>query len=213
MDAPRYVGYVRVSTSEQGSSGLGLRAQRDAIRAASSAPSWTLVGLREEVASGARADNRPVLAELLASMRRGELDGIVVAKLDRLSRSLADFADLLARARREGWNLVALDLGVDLSTPHGEFLAGVMASVAQWERRIIGQRTSEALRALPRERRNGRPCFSEDVRVRARALRDRGLTLQGIVEALEAEGVRPPRGGSRLRASTVSRLLEEVRDG
>lgn len=52
---------------------------------------------------------------------------------------------LMGRAQSEGWNLVALDLGIDLSTPGGEFLASVMASAAQWERRIIGQRTKEAL--------------------------------------------------------------------
>jgi DNA invertase Pin-like site-specific DNA recombinase len=55
-----------------------------------------------------------------------------VAKLDRLSRSLIDFAGLLEQARREYWNLVALDVGVDLPTPSGEFLASVMASAAQW---------------------------------------------------------------------------------
>jgi DNA invertase Pin-like site-specific DNA recombinase len=66
------------------------------------------------------------------------------AKLDRLSRSMIDFARLLEQARHERWNLVALDLGVDVSTP-SEFLASVMGSAAQWERRMIGQRTKEAL--------------------------------------------------------------------
>ena len=68
-----------------------------------------------------------------------------MARLERLSRSLIDFAELLRQARAGGWNVVALDLGVDLSTPQGEFLANAMASAAQWERRIIGQRTKDAL--------------------------------------------------------------------
>ena len=64
---------------------------------------------------------------------------MIVATHDRLSRSLIDFEALLEQAGDEGWNPVALDLGVDLSTPSGEFLASVIASAAQWERRIIGQ--------------------------------------------------------------------------
>ena len=70
---------------------------------------------------------------------------MVVAKLDRLSRSVVDAGRLLEEARR-GFNIVALDLGLDLSTPTGELVANVLAAVAQWERRMIGQRTQgEAL--------------------------------------------------------------------
>jgi DNA invertase Pin-like site-specific DNA recombinase len=71
----------------------------------------------------------------------------VVAKLDRLSRSLLDFANLMAAARTEGWALVALDLGVDMTTPAGEMIANVLASLAQFERRLIGQRKREGLAA------------------------------------------------------------------
>jgi DNA invertase Pin-like site-specific DNA recombinase len=68
-----------------------------------------------------------------------------VAKLDRLGRSIVDFARLLEAARKKGFNIAALDLGPDLSTPQGELVANVIASVAQWERRMVGQRTREAL--------------------------------------------------------------------
>jgi DNA invertase Pin-like site-specific DNA recombinase len=83
----------------------------------------------------------------LRACRAGEAAGIVTAKLDRLSRSVIDFAKLLAEARKRGFKIVALDLGLDLSTPQGELVANVIASVAQWERRIIGQRTAEGLAA------------------------------------------------------------------
>ena len=69
----------------------------------------------------------------------------MVAKLDRLSRSLLDFAALMEQARKRGWNLIALDLGVDTSTPAGEMMASVLATFAQFERRLIGQRTKDAL--------------------------------------------------------------------
>lgn len=67
------------------------------------------------------------------------------AKLDRLSRSVLDFAALMQRARRRGWNPVVLDLGVDTSMPAGALMANVMASFAEYERHLIGQRTSDAL--------------------------------------------------------------------
>src|SRR4051812_5678544 len=66
-------------------------------------------------------------------------------KLDRLSRSVVDFAGLLTDARKRGFNIAALDLGLDLSTPQGERVANVIASVAQWEPRIVGERTREDL--------------------------------------------------------------------
>jgi DNA invertase Pin-like site-specific DNA recombinase len=89
-----------------------------------------------------------VLPEVLAALRRGEAHAVVVAKFDRLSRSAVDAGRLLEEARNGGFNIVALDLGLDLSTPTGELVANVLAAVAQWERRMIGQRTSEALRVM-----------------------------------------------------------------
>lgn len=68
--------------------------------------------------------------------------------MDRLSRSLLDFAGRMERAQRERWNVVCLDLGIDLSTPQGQLMANVMASFAAYERELIRQRTRDALQAL-----------------------------------------------------------------
>jgi DNA invertase Pin-like site-specific DNA recombinase len=184
---------------------LGLAAQRDAIESYARARGWDVV-ISEEVASGRRGE-RPVLRQLVASLRRG--DALVVAKLDRLTRSLLDFASLVELAKRDGWSLVVVDSGFDLNTPAGRMMASMLATFAQFEAELIGQRTSEALRALPRERRNGRPVYSEDVRARARELREMGHPLHSIGAILAGEGVRPPRGGRTLHGSTVSRLLAE----
>lgn len=115
----RVIGYIRVSTTEQGANGAGLEAQRAAIEAECLRRDWQLVRIDEDVLSG-RTLRRPGLQRALEACRSAEADGVVVAKLDRLSRSLVDFAGLLAEAQRCGWNLVALDLGVDLSTPSEE---------------------------------------------------------------------------------------------
>jgi DNA invertase Pin-like site-specific DNA recombinase len=139
----------------------------------------------------------------------GSADVLVVAKLDRLSRSLLDFASLMARARSKGWILVALDLGIDLSTPAGEFLASVMASAAQWERRIIGQRTREALAAKKAAGvQLGRPRSLPDAVIdRMSAERAAGRTLQGIANGLNADGTPTGQGGLRWYPSTVSQAL------
>lgn len=144
----RAIGYRRVSTVEQADSGAGLAAQQVIIEAEAARRGWVLVEVHtDEAASGKSLVGRVALEAAITAVESGRADVLVVAKLDRLSRSLLDFANLMARAQDKGWNLVALDLGIDLSTPAGEFLASVMASAAQWERRIIGQRTREGMAA------------------------------------------------------------------
>ena len=200
----RVIGYVRVSTDEQGVSGAGLSAQREAIQAECDKRGWQLLAIEEDVLSG-RDLRRPGLTRALDACENHEADGIVVAKLDRLSRSLVDFAGLLTRARDGGWNVVALDLGVDLSTPHGEFLANVMASAAQWERRIIGQRTRDAL-AVKRAQgiRLGRPTtLPQEVEKRILRLRRRGLTFQRIADLLNRDGIARPTGGDWTRGNVL----------
>jgi DNA invertase Pin-like site-specific DNA recombinase len=204
----KVIGYVRVSTDEQGANGAGLEAQRAAIEAECDRRGWQLVRIEKDVLSG-RNLNRPGLQRALDACRTGKVAGVVVAKLDRLSRSLIDFAGLLEQARREGWNLVALDLGVDLSTPSGEFLASVMASAAQWERRIIGQRTKEALAVKKAQGvRLGRPTsIPDELARRIVRMRARGMTLQAICDSLNSERVPTARGGRLWRPTSLRAVL------
>jgi DNA invertase Pin-like site-specific DNA recombinase len=207
----RVVGYIRVSTEEQGLKGAGLEAQRRAIRAECERRGWQLLRFEKDVLSG-RSMNRPGLKSALEPCRTGEAQGIVVAKLDRLSRSLVDFAGLLQEAQAKRFNVVALDLGVDLSTPAGEFLASVMASAAQWERRIIGQRTRDALAVKKAEGvKLGRPPLAADaLSRRLKAMRQRGMTFQAIADKLNAEQVPTLRGGVEWWPSSVSAVLRRT---
>ena len=120
----------------------------------------------------------------------------MVAKLDRLSRSLLDFAALMEDSRTGGWALVALDLGVDMTTPTGGLLANVTASVAEWERRIISVRTSEALAQKKAEGvRLGRPRSLDPVIAdRIRSRRAEGVTLQAIADELNNNAITTPSG-------------------
>lgn len=206
----RAVGYVRVSTADQVESGAGLAAQRAAISAEVQRRGWSLVAVHEDAgASGKSLRGRPALAAALASIEAGEADALIVSKLDRLSRSLLDFAGLMTRAKDGGWNLVALDLGIDLSTPAGEFMASVMASAAQWERRLIGQRTRDALAAKRAAGiRLGRPqSLPTDVVARIRDARAGGASLASIAGTLTAEGVPTAHGGAKWHPSTVRAVL------
>ncbi len=114
----------------------------------------------------------------------------------------------MERSRLQGWGLVILDLGVDTSTPHGELVASIMASIAAWERRMIGVRTSEALRAAQaRGVHVGRPRELPDgVVERIVALRASGQTLQSICDELADAGVPTARGG-QWRPSTIRTVL------
>jgi DNA invertase Pin-like site-specific DNA recombinase len=203
-DTSAVVGYVRVSTDEQAVSGLGLAAQRAAIEAECARRGWTLVATHEDALSGKNMV-RPGLTAALAAVESDVASAIVVAKLDRLSRSLSDFASLMARAQSGRWNLVALDLGIDLGTAAGEFMANVMASAAQWERRIIGQRTRDAL-AVKRAQgvRLGRPqMMAAELVARIRAAHEAGQGWSAIARQLNAEGVPTAHGGTKWHPSTV----------
>ena len=205
----RAIGYVRVSTDEQVDSGAGLEAQRRAIRAEVKRRGWELVDLHEDAgASGKSMAKRPALAEALQRVEGGGADVLVVSKLDRLSRSLLDFASLMERARRKGWGLVALDLGVDTSSPSGEMLASVLAVFAQFERRLIGERTKAAL-AVKRASgtRLGRPpTLPPKLRSRIRALRRAGRSYPAIAAKLNAEGVPTAHGGKCWYPATVRKV-------
>jgi DNA invertase Pin-like site-specific DNA recombinase len=114
------------------------------------------------------------------------------------------------RAKRKGWSLVALDFGLDTTTPAGEMVGHVLLSIAQYERRLIGQRTRDAL-AAKREQgvRLGRPqVLPDDVVRRIVAARDAGLSFRAIAAELEADGVPTARGGAAWHASAVRAVCE-----
>jgi DNA invertase Pin-like site-specific DNA recombinase len=213
-EGARAVGYLRVSTDEQADSGAGLAAQRAAIEAEAARRGWMLIEVEVDAgASGKSMAGRPALARALGAVSSGAADVLLVAKLDRLSRSLLDFASLMARSQAEGWALVALDLGVDTSTPAGEFMASVMASAAQWERRIIGQRTRDALAAKQAQGvRLGRPpAIPAAVVQDMRRYRSGGASIRAIAQRLTADGVPTVSGGSVWSPSTVQRVLASAR--
>lgn len=208
MIAPvRALGYCRVSTGEQADSGAGLAAQEAAIRAEAARHGMDVEIVTDAGASGATL-NRPALADALDRLDRGDADVLIASKLDRVSRSVRDFAGLLDRAQRRRWRLVLLDLG-DTSTPTGEMTANIIASAAQYERRLIGQRTREGLAARRAAGvRLGRPPeLSTDVVTRIVDERAAGRSMRKIADGLTADGVPTARGGARWQVSSVQAVI------
>src|SRR6266545_2796578 len=205
----RVIGYVRVSTEEQGQSGAGIEAQKSAILNEAQRRGWEQVTIIEDVGVSGRDLNRPGIRAALETLERGEASALVVAKLDRLSRSMLDFAGVMEMAQKQGWALVALDVSVDTTTPAGEAMANVMATFAQFERRLIAQRTREALAQKKAQGvRLGRPRqLPQPVRTRIRNRRDAGATLAAIAEELNREQVPTAQGGAQWYPSTVRIVL------
>lgn len=218
-----FVAYYRVSTSKQGASGLGLDAQRAAVQGYLNGGRWRLVGEFTEIESGKR-DDRPKLAEAMAMCR---LHGatLVIAKLDRLSRDAA----FLLNLQKAGVRFVAADM-----PEANEMIVGIMAVVAQAERKMISQRTKAALAAAkargkklggdrgqtPSEatRQAGRAAIARRVTSRAADLapviaemRAGGIdTLNGMARELNRRSIPTARGSATWSAIQVRRAIEAV---
>jgi DNA invertase Pin-like site-specific DNA recombinase len=207
----RLIAYLRVSTDEQANSGAGIEAQRAAILAEASRRGWGEADVQfiEDLGYSGKSANRSGLQLALEALKKGEAKALVVSKMDRLSRSLLDFVTIMAVAQKQGWCLIALDAPADPSSPSGEAMMSVLATFSQLERRLIGQRTREALAVKRQEGvRLGRPR-TLPAQVRRRIQRERGKqkSLAAIAAALNADEVATAHGGARWHASTVRAVL------
>lgn len=209
MTTPRpiakVIGYVRVSTGDQ-----DVEAQIKAIQAKADAKGWEIVDWRKDVASG-KSMRRPMLQAALADLKARKADALCVAKLDRLSRSVPDFGIILEQARAQGWHVVMLDLELDTSTPMGEAMANMAMTFAQFERRMIGLRTKEAL-AIKREHGiiGGRKrMIDKHLEARIRSMSVRGHSMHEIARRLNAEGAKAPMGGD-FGWTTIARVVKRT---
>lgn len=198
--------YTRVSTDEQALTRNGLDAQRATIDAEAERRGWDLEYHTDAGVSGRIVG--PELQEVLQLLASGQGDGLVVAKLDRLSRSIVNAANIIEAAQAQGWSLVVLDLGVDLTTAAGRMVAMNLVNFAQYERELISERTKAALDAKrARGDRLGRPRLAKPGVVRRIVLdRNTGLSFAKIASALEAEGILSPSGKATWQPSTVRRI-------
>jgi site-specific DNA recombinase len=140
----RAVGYARVSTEEQRNSGLSLGSQKSKLEDYCRLYEHDLVEIVSESASG-KDMRRDGLEGALKALQEGKADALIVAKLDRLSRSVKDMGYLLETFFQKRFTLIVVQEQVDTSTAAGRLVLNVLMSVAQWEREAIGERTRDAL--------------------------------------------------------------------
>lgn len=208
---PLALGYVRVSTTDQVDKGASLDAQRAALTTEADRRGWDLEIVADEGLS-AKTMNRPALQEALDRLDRGDADSLLSIRLDRISRSVADFAGLIDRAGRKGWGLVLLSPDIDLADPAGRFTANVLASAAQYERELIGVRTREGMAQRKAEGvKFGRTRNVPDtVLARIVAAHADGSGWSAIARELNTDGVATAQGGRVWYPATVRKVYKSA---
>jgi len=205
MTTKHYLGYIRVSTDKQADSGAGLQAQINFINAEAARRGGTVEIISEgEGRSGRKLSNRPALLAAFNRLNKGEAQGLIVSKLDRLSRSVADFLNVLEISRKGKWALVIGDLSIDTSSPMGEAMATVSATFAQLERARISERTREGLAVKKAQGVTlGRPVkMSQDLFNTILKLSAEGKSFNAIARKLNTDQTETVRGG-KWYASTI----------
>ncbi len=199
----KFVAYYRVSTQQQGYSGLGLEAQQKAVMDYLNGGKWELLKEFTEIETGKgknALEKRPVLAEAIAYTKKNKAT-LIIAKLDRLARNVHFITGILESEVK----FVCADM------PEATTLTlQVMAAVAEYESKRISERTKEALQMVKlRGVKLGNPnlkadnkartqkanLFAANVRQIIMALQNRGLSQRQIVEQLNQSGVKSPKGG------------------
>jgi site-specific DNA recombinase len=140
------VAYVRVSTDRQADLGASLDAQSEKVRAMAVVQGAELLEIVVDGGESAKTLNRPGLRRVLSLVESGKVQAIIVAKLDRLTRSVKDLCELLALLERKGVALISVAESLDTGSAAGRLVITIMGAVSQWEREAIGERTRDVLR-------------------------------------------------------------------
>jgi DNA invertase Pin-like site-specific DNA recombinase len=225
MEGMKTVLYVRASTEDQI---LTLEAQRTKLVAYAGVFDLEIVEVIEDAGESAKSLSRPGLQRALALMRSGAADGLVVAKLDRLTRNIGDWQWLITEFFGESGGKALLSLGdsVDTRSAAGRLVLNMMLSVAAWEREVIAERTKEALSTkIKRGERVGSVRFGFDLSADGKSLvpnareqeaialmiqwRHEGDTLRGIAAGLNELGI-PTKEGAPWAFGSVARILRRA---
>jgi len=189
----RVVGYLRVSTDEQGTNGHSLDAQRAKIEGYCQLYDLDLVAVVVDPGQSGKSLKRPGLQRVLSMLESGEAQGVVIAKLDRLTRSVTDWQSLIDAYFGEkcGRQLFSVGDSIDTRTAAGRLVLNVLLSVAQWEREAIGERTRDALKQkIAKGERCGKVRFGYDLADDGRRLIPNELEQEaiGVMRQLRSEG-------------------------
>jgi DNA invertase Pin-like site-specific DNA recombinase len=222
----KVIGYIRVSTEEQLKDGKSLPAQEAKIRAYCDLFDLELIDVISDGGQSAKSLRRPGIQTALGMLKSGFAQGLVVVKLDRLSRSVGDWALLIKDyfGEKASKNLFSVSDSIDTRTAAGRLVLNVLMSVAQWEREAIGERTKDTLDYLiSQDQRVGEVKYghalTEDGKTlrlypaeqavvgRIRQWRSEGLGAKAIAKRLTDEGVPTKKGKTAWHYSSVRRIV------
>lgn len=187
----KVIGYIRVSTEEQATNGQSLDAQQAKLKGYAALYDLDLVETIVDAGVSAKSLNRPGLKVALAKLRRGEADGLLISKLDRLTRSVGDWQELIDGyfGEKAGKQLLSVADCIDTRTAAGRLVLNVLLSVAQWERETIGERTRDALQyKITQGERCGKVRFGFDLTEDGKMLVQNSVEQEAIclMQALRA---------------------------
>ena len=201
----RALGYV--SATDPDAPASDLEAQTDEIRSACVRNGFESVEVVRDFESYSGSDlDRPGLLYAIERLEAGEANCLVVASLERLTRSAAHLGTLIDRLGESRIRLVVLDIQLDTGNPDGRLAAEALANVGTLERKSLDTRTRKGLQAARQARQHsGRPAVADRPALKDRIaeMRARGMTLQAIADTLNTEGVPTLRGGAEWRPSSV----------
>lgn len=218
----KVIGYIRVSTDKQAEKGMSLEIQREKIEAYCGLYDLELIEVIEDAGSSAKSLNRAGIQRAIDMLSSGEAEGIVVLKLDRLTRSIRDLNTLLEDTLAKS-SLISVQEQVDTRTPAGRLVLNILMSVSQWEREETGARTKAAMegKKAKGEYTGGitplgwetsedgglQPNEREQAMIDAvRAYKDAGRSYSWIATRFNKEGKLTRKGHSRWSKSMIKRL-------
>lgn len=223
----RIIGYTRVSTDKQAGSGVSLEEQQAKIRAMAVVNGGELLEIIVDAGESAKTLDRPGMKRLLALVDARKVDVVIIAKLDRITRSVKDLSELLERFKRRDVALVSVAESLDTSSAAGRLVLNIMASVSQWEREAISERTKSAIHF---KRANHKvfsqapygwavagkdlvPVEAEQAIIqRIYQLRDAGKKLQAIAGELNRAGIRTKTGSDWYPSSVRNVLVNSMNE-
>ena len=215
--------YVRVSTDKQADKGISLEAQEEKARAYASLYDLDLIEVIFDAGESAKTLDRPGLQRALSMLKTGKADALLVVKLDRLTRSVVDLGKLIETYFAPGKAaLMSVSEQIDTRSAAGRLVLNILASVSQWERETIAERTRDAMR---HKQANGEYIGGEapygfklvdgeliddeaeqEVIQKAKAYHAKGLSLRKIAAELDKQGIKTRRG-SIFAANQISRMV------
>jgi site-specific DNA recombinase len=221
--ATKTIAYLRVSTDKQADKGISLEAQQDKAKAYASLYDLDLVEVIVDAGESAKSLDRPGLQRALAMLKSGKAEALLVVKLDRLTRSVVDLGKLIETYFAPGKAaLMSVGEQIDTRSAAGRLVLNILASVSQWERETIGERTSAAMQHKQAKGEyiggetpygfdlvNGELIEDEaeqEVIQKAKAYQAEGLSLRKIAAELDKQGIKTRRG-SIFAANQIKRMV------